>query len=188
VLGLTCVAVVARATVARPRSPCEGVTLVKLWSLQTPLGFTIAGFGVLSGLLSAPFDEQRVSRVGAATVIVLLLMLRRELMSAVLSATDFVPPAPAPLYLAPAMVLDGWFWLRRNQPEGSWRCVMAGVLFGGIFVATEYVFTGYLTGRFWPLQLLALSGPLAAAMGGLSAWAGARLGRWWLSLRRAAVR
>jgi hypothetical protein len=42
-------------------------------------------------------------------------------------------------------------------------------------------------GRFWPLQPLALSGPLAAVMGGLSAWAGARLGRWWLSLGRAAV-
>jgi len=299
VLGLTCVAVVARATVARPRSPYEGVTLVKLWGLQAPLGFTIAGFAVLSGLLSAPFDEwwhrmfgldvtvwspphlfaiaaaaamrlglivalveemhvagqpspsgrleaswrrttvaewvlllllsfllgnltfalgeydylaasrdavaypmlaslavpvvlvagvQRVSRVGAATVIVLLLMLRRELMGAVLIATDFVPPAPAPLFLVPAMMLDGWFWLRRNQPEGPWRCVMAGVLFGGIFVATEYVFTGYLTGRFWPLQLLALSGPLAAVMGGLSAWAGARLGQWWLSLGPAAVR
>jgi hypothetical protein len=299
VLGLDCVAVVAGATVARRRRPPEGATLVKLWGLQAPLGFTIAGFGVLSSLLSAPFDEwwhrtfgldvtvwspphllaiaaaaairlglivalvedmqgagqpnlggrlqaswrrttvaewvlllllsfllgnltfalgeydylaasrdplvypvlaslavpvvlvagvQTVGRVGAATVIVVLLVLRRALMSAVLMATDFVPPAPAPLYLVPAMALDGWFWLRRDKPGGPWRCVMAGATFGGLFVAAEYAFTGHLTGRFWPLQPLALSAPLAAAVGGLSAWAGARLAQWWLRRGRAAVR
>ena len=291
VFGLVSLAVVARATAARHRN-ADGAALVELWGLRAPRGFAIAGLGVLSGLLSAPFDEwwhrmfgldvtvwspphllaiaaaaamrlglvvalvdevhgagslhpggrleaswhgttvaewvlllslsillgnltfalgeydylaasrdpviyptlaslaapvvlvagvQTVRRVGAATVIVLLLMVRRELMSAVLITTDFVPPAPAPLYLVPAMALDGWLWLRRDAPVSAWRWIMAGMLFGGLFVATEYAFTGYLTGRFWASQPLALSLPLSGVAASLSAWGGERLSRWWLT-------
>src|SRR5262245_19276569 len=56
-LGLVCIAVVVRATYGHPRASREDVKLVELWGLRAPLGFALAGFGVLGGLLSAPFDE-----------------------------------------------------------------------------------------------------------------------------------
>jgi hypothetical protein len=56
-LGLVCVAVVAHTTSGLQRDSREHVRLVELWGLRAPLGFALAGFGVLGGLLSAPFDE-----------------------------------------------------------------------------------------------------------------------------------
>jgi hypothetical protein len=296
-LGLVCIAVVVRATYSHLRDSREDVRLVELWGLRAPLGFALAGFGVLGGLLSAPFDEwwhrtfgldvtvwspphllaiaasamtrlglvvalvhemhaagQRIphgrgsswrgttvaewvllvllslllgnltfalgeydyleasrepvvypmlaslagpvvliagihvlGRVGVATVIVLLFMGRRELMSAVLHATGFIPPSPTPLYLVPAVLLDGWYGLARRAPEPLWKNVAAGLLFGGSFVATEYVCVGYLTGSLWPTQAVLLGVPLAGLAGALSALIGHYLVRTWLAPGRAAM-
>ncbi|MBI3327635.1 MAG: hypothetical protein HYZ81_13160 [Nitrospinae bacterium] len=285
-MGLACVAVVGRAMVAHKTGPRADPTLVELWGLRAPLGFAIAGFGVLGLLLSAPIDEwwhrmfgvdvtvwspphlfaiaaaaavrvglilalvremhlagqlappawllrswrgmtvaewvqlflfslllgnltfalgeydylaasrdpflypilaslavpvvlvagvRSAGRVGSATVIVLLLMARRELMSVVLLATDFIPPSPSPLYLVPAVVVDFWFWLVRRTPDSAWRSVAAGILFAWIFVLTEYMYTGYLTGVFWSISPLVLGEPLACVAGAVSAWAGHHL-------------
>jgi hypothetical protein len=119
-----------------------------------------------------------LGRVGAATVIVLLLMARRELISGALLATGFIPPSAAPLYLVPAIGIDVWLWISRRAPESAWRNVAAGILFAWIFVGTEYGYTAYLTGVLWPIQPLALSEPLACVAGAASAWAGYHLSRW----------
>ena len=286
VMGVVCIAVVGRTTMGRDLGPRLDPTLVDLWGLRAPLGFAIAGFGVLGILLSAPIDEwwhrifgidvtvwspphlfaiaaaaairlglilalaremhlagqdaprpwlglswrrttvaqwvqlflfslllgnltfalgesdylaasrdpflypilaslivpvvliagvRSLGRVGSATLIVLLLLARREIVSVVLLATDFIPPSPAPLYLVPAAGVDFWFWMVRRTPHARRMSVMAGVLFAWVFIVTEYFYTGYLAGVFWSMSPLVVATPLACGAGAVSAWAGYHL-------------
>jgi hypothetical protein len=119
-----------------------------------------------------------LGRVGTATLIALLLMLRRELASPLLLMTGFVPPSSAPLYLVPAIIVDLWFWLVRRTDESAWKSVAAGILFAWIFIGTEYGYTAYLTGIVWSMRPLALSEPLACIAGAVSAFAGHHFARW----------
>jgi len=132
----------------------------------------------VAGPVALVAGVRTLGRVGAATVIVLLLMARRELISGALLATGFIPPSAAPLYLVPAIGIDVWLWISCRAPESAWRNVAAGILFAWIFVGTEYGYTAYLTGKVWPIQPLALSEPLACVAGAASAWAGYHLARW----------
>lgn len=290
-MGLVCIGVTLGATFGLKRDAHGDPAWVELWGLRAPLGFALAGFGVLGVLLSAPFDEwwhrmfgidvtiwspphlcaiaaaalirvgliialiqekhlagqgnapwppelswrgttltdwvvllllslflgnltfmlgeyeylaesrdpflypilasllvpvalvagiRVVGRVGAATVMVLMLMARRELISAALLATDFIPPSPSPLYLVPGLALDGWFWLVRRSGESAWKNVAAGILFAWIFIGAEYGYTAYLTGVPWSVRPLVLSEPLACLAGAMSALAGEYVARWLL--------
>ena len=289
VMGFVCLWVTLGATMARWRGAPRDARSLDLWGLRAPLGFALAGFGVLGVLGSAPFDEwwhrmfgvdvtvwspphlfaiaaaaiirvglivalvherrpagdgpiprqpqlswrgttvadwvllllfslllgnltfalgeydyldasrdpflypilaslaapvalvagvRTLGRAGTATLIALLLMLRRELASHLLLATGFVPPSPAPLYLVPAIVVDLWFLLVRRTDESAWKSVAAGILFAWIFIGTEYGYTAYLTGIVWSIRPLALSEPLAGVAGGVSAFAGHHFARW----------
>jgi hypothetical protein len=59
-----------------------------------------------------------LNRLGAATGIVLLLMLWQALMRAALLLADYVLPSFSPLwplFVVPAAVVDGWLWLVRRH-------------------------------------------------------------------------
>jgi hypothetical protein len=302
VMGLVCLAVVMRTTGGRRASPSLDSTIVKLWGLQAPRGFALAGAGALGAVLSAPFDEawhrlfgidvtvwspphlfaigaagamrlgllvalvdemaltghtiprvrlclswrgvtlaegvllmlfsilqgnllfalgthevravsrapglypmlaslavpvvlvagvRTLGRLGAATLIVLLLLAFQALLRAGLRAADFVLPPPWPLwplYVVPAAVVDGWGWLIRRRPQAVWHDAVAGLLFAGGFVGMVYGETGSRSGVFWSIDVLMLTMLLAGMMGAVSGWAGFQLHRWLLTAAHIAGR
>jgi hypothetical protein len=96
-----------------------------------------------------------LGRLGAATMIVLLLMI----FQALLRAADFVLPPPCPLwplYVVPAAVMDGW-WLVHRPSHAVWHDAVAGLLFAAVFVGMIYGETGFRTGGIWSIDGLLLT-------------------------------
>jgi hypothetical protein len=94
----------------------------------------------------------RLNRIGAATGIVLLLMLWQELMRAALRLTDYELPALLPLwplYVAPAAAVDGWWWLVRRHSQAAWPKVVAGLLFAHVLGGLLYGGTAGRPSGFW---------------------------------------
>jgi hypothetical protein len=121
-----------------------------------------------------------LGRLGAATLIVLLLLAFQALLRAGLRAADFVLPPPWPLwplYVVPAAVMEGWCWLGRRRPQAVWHDAVAGLLFAGGLVGMVYGETGSRSGVFWSIDMLMLTTLLAGMMGAVSGWAGAQLHR-----------
>jgi hypothetical protein len=121
-----------------------------------------------------------LGRLGAAAGIVLVLLAFQVLLRTGLRAAGFGLPAPWPLwplYLVPALVVDGWYGLVRRRPQVVWYDAVAGLLFAASFVGLVAGEAGSAFGRFWSLDWL-LIGLLAGVMGMASGWAGAQLSRW----------
>ena len=119
-----------------------------------------------------------LGRLGAATMIVLLLLGFQALLRAGLRAADFVLPAPWPLwplYVGPAAVVDGWGWLVRRRPQAVWHDAVAGLLFAAGFVGMVSGETGSHSGVFWSIDVLMLTTLLAGTIGAVSGWAGFHL-------------
>ena len=121
--------------------------------------------------------QSTLGRLGAATMIVLLLLGFQALLRAGLRAADFVLPAPWPLwplYVGPAVV-DGWGWLVRRRPQVVWHDAVAGLLFAAGFVGMVSGETGSHSGVFWSIDVLMLTTLLAGTIGAVSGWAGFHL-------------
>src|SRR5262249_48180537 len=114
-----------------------------------------------------------LGRLGAATMIVLLLLGFQALLRAGLRAADFVLPAPWPLW--PLSVVDGWGWLVRRRPQVVWHDAVAGLLFAAGFVGMVSGETGSHSGVFWSIDVLMLTTLLAGTIGAVSGWAGFHL-------------
>jgi hypothetical protein len=127
-----------------------------------------------------------LGRLGAATGIVLVLLAFQVLLRTGLRAAGFGLPAPWPLwplYLVPALAVDGWYGLIRRRPQAVWHDAVAGLLFAGCLVGLVAGEEGSAFGRFWSLDWL-LTASLAGLTGAASGWAGAPLSRWLLTASR----
>lgn len=119
-----------------------------------------------------------LGRLGAATMIGLLLLAFQALLRAGLRTADFVLPPPWPLwplYVVPAAVMDGWAWLVRRRPQAVWHDAAAGLLFAAGFVGMMHGETDFRTGGFWSIDGRLLTAWLAGMMGTVSGWAGFQL-------------
>jgi hypothetical protein len=173
----------------------EGVLLVLFSLFLGNLTFVLGGYeywatwydglayAVMASLvvpLVLVAGDHRVNRLGAATGIVLLLMLWQEPMRAALLITDYVLPSFLPLwplYLVPALAVDAWSGLARRRPQAAWHDAVAGLLFAAGFVGMVYREVGSRSGMFWALDGLLLTALLAGITGAASGWAGAQLAR-----------
>jgi hypothetical protein len=118
-----------------------------------------------------------LGRLGAATGIVLVL---QALLRAGLRAADFGLPPPWPLwplYLVPAVVVDGWYGLVRRRLQAAWHDAVAGLLFAGVFVGMVDGETGARAGVFWSIDVLLLTALVAGITGAASGCAGSQLHR-----------
>jgi hypothetical protein len=171
----------------------EGVLLVLFSILQGNLLFAL-GAHDLQAVSHAPVlysmlaslavpvvlvaGVRTLDRLGAATLIILLLLAFQALLHAGLHAANFVLPPPWPLwplYVVPAAVMDGWYWFVRRRPPAVWHDAVAGLLFAGCFVGIVYGEAGSRLGVFWSIDLLLLTTLLAAMTGAASGWAGSQL-------------
>jgi hypothetical protein len=124
-----------------------------------------------------------LGRLGAAAGIVLVLLVFQALLRAGLRAPGFVLPPPWPLwplYLVPALVVDGWYGLVRRRPQTVRHDVVAGLLFAAVFVGMVDGGRVAHSEVFWSLDWL-LTALLAGVMGAASGCAGSRLHRWLLT-------
>jgi hypothetical protein len=173
----------------------EGVLLVLFSILQGNLLFALGSHEVravsrtpvlypMLASLAVPVvliaGVRTLGRLGAATMIVLLLLAFQALLRAGLRAADFVLPPPWPLwplYVVPAAVIDGWCWLVRRRPQAVWHDAVAGLLFAEGFVGMVYGEMGSRSGMFWSIDVLMLTTLLAGMMGAVSGWVGSQLYR-----------
>jgi hypothetical protein len=125
-----------------------------------------------------------LGRLGAAAGIVLALLAFQALLRTGLRAEGFGLPPPWPLwplYLIPALVVDGWYGLVRRRPQAVGYDMAAGLLFAGGFISMVSGEAGSPAGVFGSLDWLLLTALLAGIAGAASGWAGAQLHRWLLT-------
>jgi hypothetical protein len=128
--------------------------------------------------------SRTLGRLGAAAGIVLVLLAFQALLRAGLCAVGFGLPPPWPLwplYLVPALVVDGWCGLVRRRPQAVGHDAVAGLLFAGGFIGPVAGEAGSPAGVFESLDWLLLTALLVAIAGAASGWAGAQLQRWLLT-------
>lgn len=120
-----------------------------------------------------------LSRLGTAAGVVLVLLAFRALLRTGLHAAGFRLPPPWPLwplYLVPALVVDGWYGFVRRCLRTVGHDAVAGQLFAGSFIGLLAGEAGTPSGRLW-----ALDGLLTALLAGLaeaaSGWAGGQFAR-----------
>jgi hypothetical protein len=132
-----------------------------------------------------------LGRLGAAAGIVLVLLAFQALLRAGLRAAGFGLPPPWPLwplYLVPALVVDGWYGLVRRRPPTVRHDVVAGLLFAAGVVGMIGGEVGSPSGVCWSLDGLLVTAVLAGIMGAASGCAGSQLHRWLLIPGRIAGR
>jgi hypothetical protein len=105
-----------------------------------------------------------LSRLGAATLIVVLLLAFQALLRGGLHGANFTLPPPWPLwplYVVSALVVDVWSWVIRQRHQTVWHDAVAGLLFAGIFMLMVDAETGSRSGVFSSLGWLLLTARLA---------------------------